>query len=141
MSYRKVNWSQDAALIIAALTKLNYSHHRYSFIYKANLNKAVCYVHNAVCGGNAYIVNESILLLVSDIIPWCSDDNILQEELVLSLVPDVYVLTAITALEAIAKERGSDHIILSDSSIELRLSKAYTRRGYTKITNQFYKEA
>jgi hypothetical protein len=142
MSYRQVNWFIDSNAIRNAIHTLSLNSHRYSFIYKPNEDKAFNYVYASCLDGNAYIIDEAYLLLVSDVRPWCSDDIILQEELVLKLSSEACVLTnVVKALEDIASERGSDHIIISDSSIHLRLSKLYSRRGYTQITNQFYKEA
>lgn len=144
MSYREANWSLDKDRITAALINLEYDSHRYDFVYKPNYNSALNYIF-AKCASDdlstadAFIVDDTYLLLVSQFSPWCSDDIILQEELVLTLGPAGQLHEVTNTLNDLAFKRGANHIIVSDSSPGLRLSSLYRRAGYIHITNQFYK--
>lgn len=140
MSYRTID-NTDYPLIRQAIDKWKTIIPLYNYCKKFNPEKIIANIYRKDTEGAAYIVGGSFLLLVTEGSPDYSDDLILQEDLILSLVPGGRLLDVVDALEDIAKVRGVDHIALSDSSIGIKLSSVYQRRrGYRVITHTLFKD-
>lgn len=140
MSYRLANGG-DWVAVRAAVVALNVASPLYKYAKRPSLPKALDMVAEAMMKANAYIVDETYLLIAVEGEAWHSDDTCLEEVLVLKLSPVITSLRGITAaLEDIAKAKGLDVIITHDSSINQRMGNLYKRAGYRSITTTYYKE-
>ena len=141
MSYRLVNIA-DKKYIRCALLALQQASPSYGYSKAPDWRKGMELMRDAYARGNAYIVDNTYLLLVSEGQAWHGDDTCLEEVLVLRVYNDTAssVGAITTTLEAIAKEREVDCIITHDSSLNQRMGNLYKRAGYRSITTTYYKE-
>lgn len=140
MSYRRYQPLEDHLLLETALDDWEAQAPKYGYVDYPNRDKVLANIYNKHLEDDAYIVDSSFLLLVESITPWFADDKILQEVLVLRLRYGGRLASVISAIEDIAYSRGDDKILLSDSSVGLSLSKFYKRKGYSLVTNSFFKD-
>lgn len=139
MSYRLAS-PKDFPLIHRAVCKLYVDSPEYRYSRRPSLRKTVAMIDQARDRGDAYIVAESILLIVSYGVAWHSHDTCLEEVLVLALTPNAPLLQVTKAMEDIARARRVDAIIAHDSSLNQRMGSLYKRAGYRSITTTYYKE-
>jgi hypothetical protein len=136
MSYRLANPDDDEP-IIAALRKLQAYASTYGFTQQVDFHKAVSSVLSASESGDAYIV-DGYLVLVDVLLPWYSDERVLQEWLVLKVYDGGSVSSIPAAVRSIAAERGCGVIITADSSPVNIVAKAYREAGFHPLTQSFY---
>lgn len=139
MTYRLVSILDEAFAISEALTKLHKYAKAYSWTNAIDFDKACQAVGYFSGQGNAYVV-DGYLVMVDVVTPWYSNDNVLQEWLVLKLYDGGSVDSVPPALLAIAKERGCKSVITADSSPISIVADAYTRAGFLPLTRSFTKE-
>ena len=126
------------AAIAAAIHQLELNCSRYPFPIKFSLESAIAHVMLKAAEGDAFVGN-GVVLLVSTITPWFSDNRVLQEEFILSLgSPNLRAV--IRFVEAEAKRRGRDYILAGNTYQDARLTELYKRLGYKHTTDILSKE-
>lgn len=141
MSYRLVDPCSmlDEVRIRDAVTRLQGQTHLYGWSRLPSYSKVIDFIVDHMGNNDAYIVGDCYLLLVGTVEAWHGNEVALEERLVLCLTTG-RLSSVPCALEGIAKERGVDCILASDSSINQRMGNLYKRAGYRSITTTYYKE-
>lgn len=139
MLYRLASYSDDCE-VLAAFELLELRAPQYKFSRRPSARMGFDYYWELRKQNNAYIVDESFLLLVQSGQAWHGEDTCLEEVLVLRIRADGSIHKVAAALEAIARWRGVSAIITHDSSLNFRMGSLYKRAGYIPITQTYYKE-
>jgi hypothetical protein len=139
MSYRLASL-QDTQAVETAFIALEQASPAYGYSRAPSWRKGMALFQRMLESRNAYILDERYLLLVAEGVAWHSYDTCLEEVLVLKLNEGRGMLRVGAALEAIARERGVNCILASDSSINFRMGAVYKRAGFRPITITYYKE-
>ncbi len=139
MSYRLVERALDWEAISLAVDRLELGAPAYGYSINHSAERVRQYILQHIKCGDAYIVGEAYLLLVGTVEAWHSYDIALEERLVLCLHTG-RLSSVPCALVDLAKQRGVDCILASDSSLNFRMGAVYKRAGFKPITHTYYKE-
>ena len=139
MIYRKAEIALDRRPVVAALQQLEKYAAAYPWVGTVDFDKGSMAVLSTIDAGNAYMVG-GYLVLVDEIVPWYTNDKLLQEWLVIKVRPSPVQVSEIPgALILIAKARGCVGVITADSSPVQLVAKAYANAGFSPLTTSFYK--
>lgn len=110
-----------------------------SWMHITDEQKAARSVMEWLRSGDAYVVGGYFIAAYTGT-TWYSDKEILFEEIILKLYPTCEtVMTAVEALETLARELGCVGVIAGDTQIGYMLP-FYKGAGYQAIGTQLYKE-
>lgn len=136
MSYRPV-FSSDLVPITAALEKLKAYASKYEWAVAIDFSKAVYTILAEAMNDKGFIV-DGYLVMIDIIKPWYSNQEIMQEWLVLKVYDGGSVDSVPVSLRTIAKHHGCKVIITADSSPVQLVAEAYNKAGYLPLTQSFY---
>ena len=137
MSYRHTK-NYDKQHVTTALAKLQSYAAKYPWVINIDWDKAVESIHNAMDRGMGYVVDESYLVMVDEVVPWYSEDRILQEWLVIRIYPGGDIDSVPPALVEMAKDRDCIMVMSADSSPVKLVADAYVRADFLPLTQTFY---
>lgn len=138
VKWRYANYYLDWPDIRQAILKLDHYAENYDWAVGKDLDKACTSISDAIVLGNVLIV-DGYMVCVAIITPWYSNEEVLQEWLVLKIADGGSIKSVPLALEEVAMGLGIKLIMSADSSPVNIVAGAYKEAAFKPLTTSFYK--